>query len=153
MNSEEIREISVAIYKLRLEATSKPHGAVDRMLLSDGDGGKKLRGRAGAYDVLSRAYVEVLRVRARSHPSDLVRRIDSLREMWRPSETLVSAKWTWKEVDELLSDAAVLIRELESSGNQLLRDIEYPAHPEGVGAYSDSTGMVAMKAALGTARS
>lgn len=35
-------------------------GNVDRMIAKDEDGGKKLRGRAGQYDPLTRAYLEVL---------------------------------------------------------------------------------------------
>lgn len=63
MNAEKIRDLSVIVYKIRLEASCK--GDVDRMLAKDAekdpaDGGKKLRGRAGSYDALSRAYVETL---------------------------------------------------------------------------------------------
>lgn len=61
--NEEIRDISVMIYKLRLEQSCK--GDTDRMLAKDrekdpDDNGKKLRGRAGAYDSLTRAYLSVL---------------------------------------------------------------------------------------------
>lgn len=58
MTPDEIRDISVAVYKARLEASSK--GAVDRMLESDADDGRRLRGRAAAYDPLTRAYLEIL---------------------------------------------------------------------------------------------
>lgn len=61
---EQIRDISVEAYKLRLEdATGGGKGAVARMLADDNDGGVKLRNRAGAYDVLTRAYLKVLGVK------------------------------------------------------------------------------------------
>jgi hypothetical protein len=56
---DEIRDISVAVYKLRLEQGGRK-GAVERMLEKDADGGKKLRGRAESYDPLTRAYINVL---------------------------------------------------------------------------------------------
>lgn len=48
-----VRDLSVAVYKLRLGPTS-----LERMLEKDGDDGTKLRRRAGSYDPLSRAYLE-----------------------------------------------------------------------------------------------
>jgi hypothetical protein len=58
MNADRVRDVSVAVYKLRLEASNK--GAVDRMLAKDGDDGQKLRDRAGSYDALTRVYLQVL---------------------------------------------------------------------------------------------
>lgn len=55
---DHVRDISEAIYRRRLEDNRK--GAVDRMLAKDGDGGVLLRQRAGAYDALTRHYLEVL---------------------------------------------------------------------------------------------
>lgn len=52
---EKIRDISLAVYKIRLG-----NADVGRMLEKDADGGKKLRTRAGSYDILTRAYLEVL---------------------------------------------------------------------------------------------
>jgi hypothetical protein len=60
-NAEKITDLSVAVYKIRLEdATGGGEGAVARMLEKDADDGKKLRGRASAYDPLSKAYVVAL---------------------------------------------------------------------------------------------
>lgn len=60
-STEQVRDISVAIYKMRLEQPSGGgKGAVARMLEEDNDGGQKLRNRAGAYDALTRCYLEVL---------------------------------------------------------------------------------------------
>jgi len=56
--ADRVREISIAVYKLRLEAGNA--GAVERMLKKDGDEGQKLSGRAAAYDPLTRAYLKVL---------------------------------------------------------------------------------------------
>lgn len=53
-----IRDISERTYRLRLEQDSP--GNVERMIVKDEDGGEKLRNRAGAYDVLTRAYLKVL---------------------------------------------------------------------------------------------
>lgn len=61
--AEEIRDISVEVYKLRLDSSwNRGKGAVERMLEKDNDGGVKLRERAGAYDALTRAYLAVLRL-------------------------------------------------------------------------------------------
>jgi hypothetical protein len=58
---ELITDLSVEVYKLRLEhSTGGGKGAVARMLEKDADDGKKLRGRAEAYNALTRAYLEVL---------------------------------------------------------------------------------------------
>lgn len=57
---DRIREISVAVYKLRLEASNP--GAIARMLKKDADEGQKLSGRAASYDPLTRAYLKVLGV-------------------------------------------------------------------------------------------
>lgn len=59
--AEQIRDISEKVYKIRLVQDSGA-GAVERMIADDKDGGKKLRGRAGAYDSLTRAYLQVLEV-------------------------------------------------------------------------------------------
>ncbi len=56
--AEEVRDISVEVYKRRLEDNSP--GGVDRMLEKDDDGGVKLRSRAASYDALTRAYMAVL---------------------------------------------------------------------------------------------
>ena len=53
-----ILDISERVYRLRLEQDGI--GSVHRMLEKDKDGGKKLRGRAEAYNPLTRAYLEVL---------------------------------------------------------------------------------------------
>jgi hypothetical protein len=51
-----VRAVSVEVYKLQLgeQATAS-------MLAKDGDGGKKLTGRAASYDTLSRSYMRVLK--------------------------------------------------------------------------------------------
>lgn len=54
-----IRDISLAVYKLNLIRDSG-EGAPERMLAKDDDGGLKMRGRAGAYDKLTRTYLKVL---------------------------------------------------------------------------------------------
>ena len=63
---EEVRDISVEVYKRRLDLTSyggRDTTATERMLKADGDGGEKLRIRAGSYDPLTRIYLEVLKNR------------------------------------------------------------------------------------------
>lgn len=61
---ERIREISVAVYKIRLEqASGGGPGAVARMLEKDKDNGEKLRGRAEAFDPLTKAYLDVLGIK------------------------------------------------------------------------------------------
>lgn len=61
MTPTEVRNISVEVYKRRLEDSSGGGtGAVERMLAKDDDGGAKLRGRAASYDALTRAYLAVL---------------------------------------------------------------------------------------------
>ena len=52
---DKVRDISVAIYKRRLGDDD-----TQRMLAKDGDGGKKLRERAGSYDALTRCYMALL---------------------------------------------------------------------------------------------
>lgn len=54
-----IRDISEKVYKTRLRQESG-NDAVERMLEKDGDGGVKLRGRAIAYDSLTRVYLEAI---------------------------------------------------------------------------------------------
>lgn len=56
--AEEVRDISVEVYKRRLEDSQA--GAVDRMLAKDEHDGSKLRSRAASYDALTRAYMAVL---------------------------------------------------------------------------------------------
>ena len=56
MSAEQIRDISIQIYRMRLEANSP--GAFQRMIEKDGDDGSIMRGRAGAYDPLTRAYLK-----------------------------------------------------------------------------------------------
>lgn len=58
--AKRIRDISVAVYAKRLDQECK--GSSDRMLAKDADGGAKMRGRAAAYDSLTRAYLDVLGV-------------------------------------------------------------------------------------------
>ena len=57
--SKEIRDISEAVYRIRLEQDCK--GNVERMIAKDEDNGEKLRNRAASYDALTRAYLKVLR--------------------------------------------------------------------------------------------
>jgi hypothetical protein len=60
-SSELIRDISERVYRIKLEDSSGGgSGAVQRMIDRDKDGGEKLRNRAGAYDPLTRAYLEAL---------------------------------------------------------------------------------------------
>lgn len=55
---ERIRDVSEAVYRAKLEQSCK--GDVERMIAKDGDGGKKLRGRAACYDGTTRVYLQVL---------------------------------------------------------------------------------------------
>lgn len=55
---EYIREVSEMVYRIRLEQDCA--GNVERMIAKDEDGGEKLRNRAGAYDPLTRAYLQAL---------------------------------------------------------------------------------------------
>lgn len=57
-SDEFIRDLSEAVYRKRLGPAD-----VARMIEKDGDGGAKLRARAGAYDTLTRAFLEVARER------------------------------------------------------------------------------------------
>ena len=60
--SDFIRDVSVEIYKIRLEDKSGGgRGAVARMIEQDGDTGQKLRGRAASYDPLTRVYARYFR--------------------------------------------------------------------------------------------
>jgi hypothetical protein len=60
-NPEFIRDLSEKIYRANLEHSSGGgKGVVERMIEKDEDGGVKLRNRAGAYDKLSRIYLEIL---------------------------------------------------------------------------------------------
>lgn len=58
--AKRIRDISVAVYQRRLD--QECHGNAERMLAKDNDNGAKMRGRAAAYDSLTRAYLDVLGV-------------------------------------------------------------------------------------------
>lgn len=61
LTADQVRDISVAVYKIRLEdASGGGKDAVARMIEKDKDGGEKLRGRAASYDGMTRAYLEVL---------------------------------------------------------------------------------------------
>ena len=51
-----VADISERVYRRRLNDESGP-GADERMVAKDDDGGEKLRGRAKAYDPLTRAYM------------------------------------------------------------------------------------------------
>lgn len=60
---EYVRNLSALVYRIRLEQECE--GNVERMLAKDAekdpaDGGKKLRNRAGQYDSITRAYLDVL---------------------------------------------------------------------------------------------
>jgi hypothetical protein len=57
--AEQVRDISEAVYRLRLNQESGD-GADERMIAEDGDNGAKLRNRAAAYDSLTRAYLKVM---------------------------------------------------------------------------------------------
>jgi len=59
LDPELVSDISEQVYRRRLNDDSG-QGADERMIAKDGDGGKKLRGRARAYDPLTRAYLRVL---------------------------------------------------------------------------------------------
>jgi len=64
LDPERVRDLSVKVYKMLLDAPNGGGpGATVRMLDKDNDGGKKLRGRAGSYDPISRAYIEALGVK------------------------------------------------------------------------------------------
>lgn len=56
-STEEIRDISVGVYKRRL---IQDKGSPDRMISDDGDGGIKFRARAASYDPLTRCYLKEL---------------------------------------------------------------------------------------------
>jgi hypothetical protein len=58
--AKKIRDVSTAVYAKRLDQECK--GNSERMLAQDNDGGAKMRGRAAAYDSLTRAYLDVLGV-------------------------------------------------------------------------------------------
>lgn len=53
-----IRDLSEKVYRILLEADCA--GNVERMIEKDKDCGQKLRNRAGYYDRLTRAYLDVL---------------------------------------------------------------------------------------------
>ena len=56
MTKDEVRDISAAVYKMRLGPDD-----TRRMLAKDNDDGKKLRARAESYDALTRCYLAVLK--------------------------------------------------------------------------------------------
>ncbi|MFA5897739.1 MAG: hypothetical protein WC829_01370 [Hyphomicrobium sp.] len=56
----EVRDLSEKVYRDLLERDNA-EGAVARMIKKDGDGGEKLRERAGSYDKLTRAYMRAQR--------------------------------------------------------------------------------------------
>jgi hypothetical protein len=66
---EYIRSISERVYRLELARSAGGSdqkwkaAEADRMIEKDGDGGKKFSGRAGQYDHLTRAYLEVLEIK------------------------------------------------------------------------------------------
>ena len=65
IDPEWVRDVSTRVYKMRLEDSSGGGpGAVARMIEKDKDEGQKLRGRAGSYDALTKAYVKALGVEA-----------------------------------------------------------------------------------------
>lgn len=55
---EYIRDLSEKVYRIRLD--QECDGNVERMIAKDEDQGQKLRNRAGQYDPLTRAYLDVL---------------------------------------------------------------------------------------------
>lgn len=58
---ELIRNISERVCRIKLNHSSGGGpGAVERMIAKDEDNGEKLRNRAGAYDPITRAYLEAL---------------------------------------------------------------------------------------------
>jgi hypothetical protein len=57
-STEYVRNISEQVYRARLEQDCP--GNVVRMIEKDEDTGQKLRGRAGQYDSLTRAYLKAL---------------------------------------------------------------------------------------------
>lgn len=59
MSSDYIRDISEKVYRERLGPSQ-----VASMIENDKDKGEKLRARAGSYDGLTRAYLNVLGVKA-----------------------------------------------------------------------------------------
>lgn len=60
---EFVRDVSEAIYRIRLNDTSGGgNGAVDRMIAKDKDDGQKLRGRAAIYDPIIRVALDVLKI-------------------------------------------------------------------------------------------
>lgn len=60
IDAEYVRDISVLVFKMRLEAPSGGgKGAVARMIEADKDNGEKLRSRAACYDALTRCYLEI----------------------------------------------------------------------------------------------
>lgn len=52
---DRVRDVSEAVYRMRLGPDDTA-----RMIAKDGDKGEQLRGRAGSYDTLTRAYMKVL---------------------------------------------------------------------------------------------
>jgi hypothetical protein len=66
---EYIRSISEQVYRARLAESAGGNdaawraAAADRMIEKDDDGGKKFSGRAGAYDPLTRVYLEVMGIK------------------------------------------------------------------------------------------
>jgi hypothetical protein len=65
---EYIRDLSEQIYRILLEKDCP--GNVERMIAKDEDDGKKLRNRAGYYDRLTRAYLDVLGFKPSFSPHD-----------------------------------------------------------------------------------
>jgi hypothetical protein len=59
--AEKIRDISLQVYRMSLDHPSGGgKGSADRQVAEDKDGGIKQRNRAGAYDKLTKFYIEVL---------------------------------------------------------------------------------------------
>lgn len=61
-----VTDLSEAVYRIRLGGEKES----EAMIRADKDGGQKLRNRARSYDVMTRAYLTVLRQRA------LLRRVE-----------------------------------------------------------------------------
>lgn len=64
-----VSDISEKVYRRRLNDECGP-GADTRMVANDEDDGKKLRGRARAYDPLTRTYMRVLGVGSAGQSGD-----------------------------------------------------------------------------------
>lgn len=81
-DNERIRDISLAVYKLKIGAPG-----VARMLAADADGGMKLRNRAASYDNTTVCYLEALGLPVPRLTGDLLSQSD-------PAETPATIEQT-----------------------------------------------------------